>query len=96
MSVILEVDPNVFLITETTKPQVRQKERLFVICDSCYWCASALSQRFFDPDTCPDCCRPLSSLALSSDECYGFNYDKTRGVELDFYSRVRTRAWSAE
>lgn len=86
MSVILEVDTNVFLITETAKPQVKQQKRLFVICDDCYWCASALSQRYFDPVTCPQCHRPLSLLHISNDETYRYNYDKTRGVELDFYS----------
>jgi len=86
MSVILEVDTNVFLITETTKPQVKQKKRLFIICDDCYWCASALSQRYFDYVICPKCDMPLSFLPISNDEIYKFNYDKTRGVELDFFS----------
>src|ERR1700752_961245 len=86
MSVILEVDTNVFLITETAKPQVKQQKRLFIICDYCYWCASAVSQRYFDPITCPQCRRPLSVLHISNDEMYKYNYDKTRGVELDFCS----------
>jgi hypothetical protein len=86
MSVILEVDPNVFLTTETSKPQVKQQERLFIICDDCFWVASALSARYFDPVTCPQCNNPLSSLPISNEERYNFNYTRTRGVELDFYS----------
>jgi hypothetical protein len=91
MSVILEVDTNVLLITETAKPQVKQQERLFVICDDCFWVASALSQRYFDPVTCPVCGKSLSSLPISNDERYTFSYNLTRGVELDFYSERHRR-----
>jgi hypothetical protein len=91
MSVILEVDTNVFLITETAKPQVKQQKRLFIICDDCNWCASAISQRYFDPVACPECGKPLSLLSISNDERYNFNYDRTRGVELDFYSNSYER-----
>jgi hypothetical protein len=86
MSVILEVDTNVFLITETAKPQVKQQKRLFVICDDCFWVASALNARYSDPVACPACGKPLSSLPISNDERYTYSYNLTRGVELDFYS----------
>jgi hypothetical protein len=86
MSVILEVDTNVFLITETEKPQVKQLKRLFAFCDDCYWCASLLSRRYFDLITCPQCNKPLSSLPISDEERYTYSYSQTRGVELDFYS----------
>jgi len=86
MSVILKVDTNVFLITETAKPQVKQRKRLFVICDDCFWIASALSARYSDPVTCPTCGRPLSSLPISIDERYTYSHNQTRGVELEFYS----------
>ena len=85
MSVILEVDANVFLLTETTKPQVKKQKRLFVICDDCFWVASALSARYFDPTTCPMCGRPLSSLPISDGERYDYDYNGRRSVELDFF-----------
>lgn len=86
MSVIRQVDTNIFLVTETTKPQVKQQERLFVICDNCFWVASAVSARYFDPVTCPMCDKPLSSLPISNGERYDYNCTENRGVELDFYS----------
>jgi len=86
MSVILEVDPNLRLITETAKPQVKQQERLFVICDDCYWCASAISERYFDVVTCPTCKKPLTSIPISREERYNYNYSHDRGVELEFFS----------
>jgi hypothetical protein len=92
MSSLLELDANIFLITETTKPQVKQQKRLFIICDDCFWVASALSARYFDPVVCPICDKPLSSLPISNEERYNYNYTRTRGVELDFYSdRYRRR-----
>lgn len=86
MSVTLEVDTNIFLLTETTKPQVKKQKRLFVICNDCFWVASAVSSRYFDPITCPMCGRPLSSLPISDGERYDYDYTGNRGVELDFYS----------
>lgn len=86
MSSILEVDANVFLLTETAKPQVKRQERLFVICDDCLWVASSLSTRFITPVSCPMCDKPLSSLPISNAERYNYNYSKTCSVELEFYS----------
>lgn len=86
MSVILEVDSNVSLITETSKPQVKPQKRLFIICEDCFWVASAVSARYFDPVTCPICDKPLSSMPIANEERYAYNYTRTRGVELDFYS----------
>ena len=85
MSSVLD-DANTFLITETAKPQVRQQKILFVICDDCFWVASALRTRYSNPVSCPLCGKPLSSLPISNDERYGYNYNKSRGVELDFFS----------
>lgn len=92
MSVYPEVDTNVLLPTETSKPIAKQQERLFMICDDCFWVASAVSGRYFDPVTCPVCDKPLSWLPISNEESYTFNYTRTRGIELDFYSeRYRPR-----
>jgi hypothetical protein len=87
MSSVLDVDANMFLITETAKPQIKQQQkRLFVICDDCFWVASALGTRYSNPVACPLCGRPLSSLPISNDEGYSYDYSKNRGVELGFYS----------
>ena len=61
-----------------------RKKRLFLVCDYCYWSASALATRKDDPFACPACHKPISSLPLSDRESYNFNYDIRRGVELDF------------
>jgi hypothetical protein len=80
MSSILDVDANVFLITETAKPQLKQQKRLFVICDDCFWVASALGTRYSNPVACPLCGRPLSSLRISNDEGYAMTTAKTAAL----------------
>ena len=62
------------------------KQRLFVICDDCFRCASAINIRIHHIDTCPQCRKAVSSLPLSTDEAYRYNYTPSRGVELEFYS----------
>jgi hypothetical protein len=58
--------------------------RQFLICDFCFWAASAISTRTRDVVTCPKCDVMISRIPLSDNESFSFNYDKKRGVELDF------------
>jgi hypothetical protein len=58
--------------------------RQFLICDFCFWAASAISTRRHDIVTCPQCDAVVSRLPLGDKETFTFNYDERRGVELDF------------
>jgi hypothetical protein len=60
--------------------------RLFIMCDDCFWCASAIEIRSFDPDVCPLCEKPLASLPISFDEAYRYIRTERRGIELEFLS----------
>ena len=71
------------VIIASSPPEFEQ--RLFVICDDCFWCASAINIRMQNLDSCHRCGKAVSSLPLSTDEAYRYNYTQTRGVELEFY-----------
>lgn len=58
--------------------------RQFLICDFCFWAASAISTRRHDVVTCPQCDAVVSRIPLADNESFTFNYDSRRGVELDF------------
>jgi hypothetical protein len=58
--------------------------REFLICDFCFWAASAVSTRRHDVVTCPQCDAMISRIPLAEKESFTFSYDKKRGVELDF------------
>lgn len=58
--------------------------REFLICDFCFWAASATSMRRHDVVTCPQCNAMVSRIPLTENESFTFNYDERRGVELDF------------
>jgi hypothetical protein len=60
--------------------------RQFLICDFCFWAASAISTRRHDVVTCPQCNAEVSRIPLDDSETFTFSYDKRRGVELDFSS----------
>jgi hypothetical protein len=66
------------------------KSKLFLICDDCYWCASALKIRPVEIVTCPQCQKVVSSIPLTDDESYTYSYDKRNGVEVDFWSQKKT------
>ena len=65
---------------------VEFKERLFIICDDCFWCASTINTRIHHVDSCPQCQKAISSLPISTNEAYRYNYSANRGVELEFYT----------
>jgi hypothetical protein len=57
----------------------------FVLCGSCFWCASLLNTRNNRIGVCPSCqSRGVESLPILPDEGYIFGYDIERGVKLDF------------
>jgi len=64
------------------------KEAHFLLCGSCFWCASFLELRF-TIDICPSCkSGKVESMPLSDKEIYTFDYDPTRGVTLAFSSNI--------
>jgi hypothetical protein len=91
---VSELQPQpILLLLTADKPKtvketlvVIQKTRVFLICDDCFWCASALKSRLVEIDCCPQCQKQISSIPLADNEGYTYSYDKGHGVELDFWS----------
>jgi hypothetical protein len=61
-------------------------DRQFLMCDFCFWAASAISTRRHDIVSCPQCSQPVSRIPLSNNEQFTYNYEQKRGVELAFTS----------
>jgi hypothetical protein len=66
----------------------------FVICNSCYWCASyfgiddleSLSGSSSHVLDCPICNSHNTELMpISNDESFRIEYSRTRGMEMEFY-----------
>jgi hypothetical protein len=65
--------------------EIAFSERNFLICNSCFWCASSLNNMHNFVDICPSCKDDkVESMPISFDETYKFNYDSDRGVILEF------------
>jgi len=63
--------------------------RYFLICQTCFWCASFIdimgNMEDLPYKACPTCDEnKIESLPISYDECYHFEYRATRGVVLEF------------
>jgi hypothetical protein len=66
-------------------------ERNFLLCKSCFWCASFLS-KYKILTACPTCMNfDLESMPLSFDETYTFGYDPLQGVSLGFWNQNSKR-----
>jgi hypothetical protein len=66
---------------------------IFVLCDSCYWCATYFDKTRIPADNnCPQCNannNELTSFPVMSNESFTFDYNDKLGVELEFMSRRR-------
>ena len=65
-------------------------EIYFVICNSCYWCASYFSIDNLDSSSqvlrCHLCnSRNTELIPISSNESFRIDYNVTRGMEMEFY-----------
>lgn len=68
--------------------QYRTRPAIFVMCHSCFWCASFLQGRSFQ--ACPLCGgTALDSIPISERETYRLKISHNCNVEIDFYSRRR-------
>ena len=76
--------------TAVTMKKVTSTRRYFLICQTCFWCASFIG-RLGDTHNlfvkmCPVCNdNNIESLPLFYNERYHFEYTVARGVELEFF-----------
>jgi hypothetical protein len=64
---------------------------IFVLCESCHWCATYLDKTRIPYNECPHCSSDmLSSFPILSTEAFTFDYSEKRGVELEFRRRQRS------
>ena len=72
-------------LKKKSKCEEQRDERNFVMCKSCFWCASILNSRYRSLNECPSCINSeLESIPIGLDETYTFHYDPLQGVSLGF------------
>jgi len=60
----------------------------FVLCETCFWCASCFRIDERPITTCPYCDSiTIEAIPISYNEGYRFQYNAKRGVTLDFEPR---------
>ena len=66
---------------------------IFVLCDTCYWCATYFDKTRIPADNiCPHCGannNELTSFPIASNESFTVNYNKKRGIEFEFKPRSK-------
>jgi hypothetical protein len=70
------------------KKGIITKQRHFLLCESCFWCASSISLISMDW-ICPVCNNSkIESIPIENNETYKFNYNQRHGVILEFSELV--------
>ena len=66
---------------------------IFVLCDSCYWCATYFDEaRIPEDNVCPHCGannNELTSFPIASNESFTVKHNKKRGIEFEFKPRSK-------
>jgi predicted Zn-ribbon and HTH transcriptional regulator len=79
------------LIAKTPDRSPSSSPPIFILCDSCYWCATYFDKtRIPRENRCPQCDannNELTSFPIMSNESFTFDYNDKRGVELEFKHR---------
>ncbi len=81
--------------TNTDKSSIEKKKRIitkqrhFLLCESCFWCASSISLVSMDW-ICPVCnnSNKIESIPIQNNEIYKFDYNQRYGVILEFSELV--------
>jgi hypothetical protein len=64
-------------------------KRYFLMCASCYWCVTCLTDECESRSICPSCnAKNMEFLYISNSESYSFDNDGTRGVVLEFWTEI--------
>ena len=90
-----EISPEVDNLAYMIRPKTRISNQInFIICQSCFWCASCLSSQIlstiaetndFPLLKCPSCIDGnTESIPIAENEGYRFYYDTKRGLTMEF------------
>jgi len=76
-----------------TRDHIKPPSPIFILCDSCYWCATYFDKTRTPVDNiCLQCGainNELTSFPIMSNEAFTFDYNDKRGVELEFKARLK-------
>ena len=82
------------LIAKTPDRFLSSPQPIFILCDSCYWCATYFDKtRLPMGNICPQCNannNELTSFPIMSNESFTFDYNDKHGVELEFKPRRKS------
>jgi hypothetical protein len=75
-----------YLIMSTSKSRkYGSAESIFVLCETCHWCATYFDKSRVPSDKCLICGNTaISTFPILLNEGFAFNYNEKRGVELEF------------
>ena len=82
------------LIAKTNDISLPLPQPIFILCDTCYWCATYFDKTRIPSNNniCPQCKannNELTSFPIMSNESFTFDYYGKRGIELEFRPRSK-------
>ena len=77
-------------MADNKKKKYGSVEDIFILCETCYWCATYFDKDRLPTEKCPICLnRKMSSFPILPNEAFIFNYNDKHGVELEFRPRKK-------
>ncbi len=74
---------------------LQRRQVNFLVCQSCFWCASYLYGCYKVAESCPLCGNTSSnnnieSIPISNQEAFKFEYNQLRGLSLNFFASPKS------
>ena len=74
---------NLDMSTVILEKKFDYQNRLFALCESCYWTATFFTK--IESYECPVCqSKDIALIPLNRDEKYDYNYELKRGLQINF------------
>ena len=78
------------MATDNKKKKYGSIEDIFILCETCHWCATYFDKSRLPTEKCLICLNTeMSSFPILPNEAFTFNYNDKRGVDLEFRPRKK-------
>lgn len=67
----------------------KERQAVFLVCENCFWTASAIDSQGYELATCPSCAQKrLASIPIASNESYSYSISQNGSLDMCFSAKA--------
>jgi hypothetical protein len=69
--------------------KTKERQAVFLLCENCFWTASAIDREGYELVMCPACAQKrLSSIPIATNESYSYSFSQTGSLDVCFSAKA--------